>query len=87
MYNIGKTVLCIEIKTKRCKIEYNLIKGKIKLKVDHIKRVEKISEELANYLNLNEEQIRLAKAIGIFHDIGRFKQVEMYDTYHLRKNL
>ena len=55
--------------------------GRIKLKIDHIKRVAKISKELAEYLNLNEEQKSLAEAIGIFHDIGRFKQVEMYDTF------
>lgn len=61
--------------------KFNSKQGKIKLKIDHIKRVAEISEILANYLKLNEEQIRLAKAIGIFHDIGRFKQVEMYDTF------
>lgn len=61
--------------------------GRIKLKIDHIKRVEKISKELAKYLNLNEEQERLAEAIGIFHDIGRFKQVEMYDTFSDRDSI
>lgn len=71
----------VEKKFQEYVSKFDSKQGRIKLKIDHIKRVEKISEELANYLNLNEEQIRLAKAIGIFHDIGRFKQVEMYDTF------
>ena len=55
--------------------------GRIKLKIDHIKRVAKISVLLANYLKLNKEQTNLAEVIAIFHDIGRFKQVEMYNTF------
>ena len=55
--------------------------GRIKLKIEHIERVAKISALIAKDLNLNEEQTILAETIGFFHDIGRFKQVEMYDTF------
>jgi len=71
----------VEKKFQEYVSKFNSKQGRIKLKIDHIKRVAEISEMLANYLNLNEEQTRLAKAIGIFHDIGRFKQVEMYNTF------
>lgn len=54
---------------------------KIKLKIEHIKRVADISRKIAENLNLDEEYIQLAEVIGLFHDIGRFKQVEIYDTY------
>ena len=60
---------------------FNVEQGRIKLKIEHIKRVAKISTQIAQYLDLNKEQTALAEAIGIFHDIGRFKQVEMYDTF------
>lgn len=77
MINIDK----VEEKFQEYVSKFNGKQGRIKLKIDHIKRVAEISEMLAKYLKLNEEQIRLAKAIGIFHDIGRFKQVEMYNTF------
>lgn len=71
----------VENKFQEYVSKFNSKQGRIKLKIDHIKRVAEISEMLAKYLKLNEEQTRLAKAIGIFHDIGRFKQVEMYNTF------
>lgn len=60
---------------------YNSENGRIKLKIEHIKRVAEISRKLAKNLNLSDEQIDLAEAIGIFHDIGRFEQVRIYDTF------
>ena len=63
---------------------FNPNNGRIKLKIDHIKRVAVISRELAQNLNLNEEQVNLAELIGLFHDIGRFKQAELYNTFNDR---
>lgn len=60
---------------------YNPENGRVKLKIDHIKRVAKNSEKIAKALNLNEEQTNLAIAIGYFHDIGRFEQVRIADTF------
>ena len=67
--------------------KFDKTQGRIKLKIDHIKRVTKICKMLAKHLKLNDEQTRLAEAIGIFHDIGRFKQVEMYDTFNDRDSI
>jgi len=36
---------------------------------------------LAKNLNLNTEDILLAETIGIFHDLGRFKQYVKYQTF------
>lgn len=66
---------------------FNPNNRRIKLKIDHIKRVAVISREIAQNLNLNEEQVKLAELIGLFHDIGRFKQVELYDTFSDRESI
>ncbi len=66
---------------------FNPNNRRIKLKIDHIKRVAVISREIAQNLNLNEEQVKLAELIGLFHDIGRFKQVELYDTFNDRESI
>ena len=57
---------------------FNPNNGRIKLKIDHIKRVATMSKKIAKNLNLDEEQVKLAELIGLFHDIGRFKQAELY---------
>lgn len=48
-------------------------------KLEHIMRVATISKDLAKDLQLTEEQIKLAELIGILHDIGRFKQYQIFD--------
>lgn len=67
--------------------QFNPNEGRIKLKIDHIKRVAEMSRVIATELNLNEEQIRLAEVIGLFHDIGRFKQAEIYDTFNDKQSV
>ncbi len=57
---------------------------KIKLKFEHIKRVTQVSEKIARNLNLPEEYVNLAQVIGLFHDIGRFKQTKLYNTFNDR---
>lgn len=61
--------------------QFNPENGRIKLKIDHIKRVANMSKRIAENLKLDEEQIKLAELIGLFHDIGRFKQAEIYNTF------
>ena len=61
--------------------QFNPKDAKIKLKIEHIKRVADISRKIAENLHLDKEHIRLAEVIGLFHDIGRFKQVEIYNTF------
>ena len=64
--------------------QFNPNEGRIKLKIDHIKRVALMSRKIAQSLRLNNEQINLAELIGLFHDIGRFKQAQLYNTFNDR---
>ena len=52
------------------------------IKKEHSKRVAENSEKLAKLLNLEPEDLKLAVITGIFHDIGRFKQLVTYDTFN-----
>ena len=67
--------------------QFNPNNKKIKLKIDHIKRVAKMSKKIAEELNLNDEQIKLSEIIGLFHDIGRFRQAQLYDTFNDRMSV
>ena len=60
---------------------FNMEDENIYLKYEHTFEVVKFSEEIARKLNLNEEEINLAKAIAYFHDIGRFEQVTLTNTF------
>ena len=60
---------------------YDIKDDKIKLKIEHIERVSEIARRIANNLNLNEEEINLAELIGLLHDIGRFEQIRLYNTF------
>lgn len=62
--------------------QFNTNEGRIKLKIDHIKRVAIISKKIAKSLNLNNEQVKLAELIGLFHDMGRFRQAQLYNTFN-----
>lgn len=62
--------------------QFNPNEGRIKLKIDHIKRVSIMSKKIAQHLHLSNEQVKLAELIGLFHDIGRFKQAELYNTFN-----
>lgn len=60
---------------------FNMHNKRIKYKYTHSYAVEKLMELLAIRFNLNNDDIELAKTIGILHDIGRFKQETKYHTY------
>ena len=60
---------------------FDIHNDKVRLKHIHTFEVVKNSETLAKKLNLNEEDIYLAKLIGLLHDLGRFEQVTKYDTF------
>lgn len=66
---------------------YDLGNPKIKLKYNHSFRVMKLCEEYARRLNFSKEDIYLAKVIGLLHDIGRFEQLKVYDTYNDEKSI
>ena len=58
---------------------YDINNDRIKLKIEHIKRTAECSRKLATQLNLNDEDIKLAKLIGLLHDIGGFEQLRVYN--------
>lgn len=52
------------------------------IKKEHSKRVADNSKKLAEMLNLEPEETKLAVIIALFHDIGRFKQLVKYFTFN-----
>lgn len=53
----------------------------IKLKECHTHRVCREMRQLTAVLRLDEEDARLAEAIALLHDVGRFPQLQKYRTY------
>jgi len=60
---------------------YNLQNEHIKGKQQHSLRVMEISKQIAEGLQLSQEEIRLATLIGLLHDIARFEQYTQYHTF------
>ena len=54
----------------------------IVLKEKHTWKVTNNCERLAKHLCLNEHDKLLAKMIGLFHDVGRFRQFTIYRTFN-----
>ena len=75
MINIEKAKK--EFKKHVDQIEIN--NPRIQTKIDHTFRVAQNCKEIANKLELGEEETKLAELIGILHDIGRFEQYKIYD--------
>lgn len=65
--------------------EYNLEDGSIKLKIIHTYEVVKKSEYIAKGLELDEENVELAKLIALLHDIGRFEQIKVIGEFNDNK--
>ena len=65
--------------------QYDIENGSIKLKIIHTFEVVKKSEYIAKGLNLNIEDIELAKIIALLHDIGRFEQIKKFGCYDDKK--
>lgn len=61
--------------------KYNMNESNILMKIYHTFRVEEICEKIAISLGLEEEKIRLAKLIGLLHDIARFEQYKRFKTF------
>lgn len=60
---------------------YDLTDGKVKLKIRHTYEVVKKSEYISKGLGLDNENIELAKLIGLLHDIGRFEQKKQMQNF------
>ncbi|MCW3804657.1 HD domain-containing protein [Plebeiibacterium marinum] len=57
-------------------------KRNFRIKYDHSIRVSEICGTIADNLKLNTSDKTLAITIGLFHDIGRFKQLIDYNTFN-----
>ena len=53
----------------------------------HTYRVMEIAGEIAKSINLSEEEINLAKLIGLLHDIARFEQYKRFQTFSDLKSI
>lgn len=60
---------------------YDVNNGKVRLKIIHTVHVADLAEMIASQLNLSQEDIQLARLIGILHDIGRFEQLRRYNDF------
>ena len=60
---------------------YDASKEPIVRKIGHCLRVAAVSEQIAKQEGLSEENVGLAKLIGLLHDIARFEQYTQYGTF------
>ena len=61
--------------------KYIDISSKCAYKKNHTLRVVELCGKIAIDLGLNEDDVCLAKMIGLLHDIGRFEQWKRYSTF------
>lgn len=54
---------------------------KVKLKIDHTYRVAGLCRKIAQSENMSNEEQELAWLLGMLHDIGRFEQLQKYNTF------
>ena len=61
--------------------EYDRADDKIHLKIVHTYGVVDAAEDIARRMGLGEEDVQLAKVIGLLQDIGRFEQIKRFDSF------
>ena len=66
---------------------YDLNNKDIKKKYLHSYRVMSLSKKYAQLLGWNKHDIELASLIGLLHDIGRFEQLKIYNTFDDSKSI
>lgn len=60
---------------------YDRTDDKVRLKIVHTYGVVEQSTELARRMHLTEEDTFLARMIALLHDIGRFEQLRLFDSF------
>lgn len=60
---------------------YDVSNPKIYLKIVHTYKVAEIAERIALSLNLSKDDVDIAWILGMLHDIGRFEQCRIFDTF------
>ncbi len=61
--------------------DFDVAQDKVRLKIIHTYHVVDFAEYIAKDLKLSNEDIELAKLIGLLHDIGRFDQAKKYNDF------
>lgn len=61
---------------------YDFGNSKVERKYNHSHRVMRLSEKYAKILGFNDYDVKLATLIGLLHDIGRFEQAKVFDTFN-----
>ena len=61
--------------------KFDLEDDMIKRKKEHSYKVADLMEEVSLKLSLLEEEVILAKIIGLLHDIGRFEQIKKFHSF------
>lgn len=54
----------------------------IRIKMIHTGYVTAIARDLARHLKLRKHDVQLAEIMGLFHDVGRFRQYSIYKTFN-----
>ena len=63
------------------------IQENILLKENHTMHVVKEILNIAKHLELNDDELRFAEIIALFHDIGRFEQYTRFNTFVDKKSV
>lgn len=66
---------------------YDVTNEKIALKISHTYRTAQVSEGIVKSLKMDDNNVDLAWLIGLLHDIGRFDQLRIYDTFDDRNSI
>lgn len=66
---------------------YDMSNATIRYKYDHSKRVMENCMNIAKSLGLSIEEVLIAGLVGLLHDIGRFEQYKVYNTFNDLKSI
>ncbi|MCL6639203.1 MAG: HD domain-containing protein [Firmicutes bacterium] len=58
----------------------------IRFKEEHTARVCENINLIGRSLHLNDDDLRLAETVALFHDLGRFRQFQVYGTFNDRRS-
>lgn len=61
--------------------EFDQSNSKVRNKIAHTYRVVKLAKEMADKLNLSKEDVDILLKIALLHDIGRFYQVQVNNSF------
>lgn len=62
-------------------------KKNFEIKKEHSLRVAGFCVQLADKLDFNSEEVKLAYFVGLFHDVGRYKQLVEFNTFNDAKSV